>query len=182
MDSSILTDFILRNELFGKDKTIKICIDEEDKLTKLLYKYDNDILSKKMAIYKLIYPSLCEFIVAQSFNKEKFLKTAWKFYLPFCLDLRRKMDINPERPLIIGILGVMGAGKTTLTFTITLIMTVLMKRVFSFSIDDIYKTHEDREKLKAQDPRFYMRGPPGTHDIELAERIFIEAQKGLLVI
>jgi D-glycerate 3-kinase len=182
MDSNILTDFILKNELFGKDNTIKICIDEEDKLTKLLYTYDNDILCKKIAIYKLIYPSLCEYLVDQSFNKEKFLKTVWMFYLPFCLDLLRKMDLNPERPLIIGILGVQGAGKTTLTTTINLIMTVLMKRVLSFSIDDIYKTHEDREKLKAKDPRFYMRGPPGTHDIELAEKVFLEAQKGLLAI
>ncbi|MGK7953663.1 MAG: glycerate kinase, partial [Crocosphaera sp.] len=38
----------------------------------------------------------------------------------------------------------------------------------TISIDDFYKTYSERQKLKEIDPRFIWRGPPGTHDLELA--------------
>lgn len=178
LNSNALSEFLLKNHIFDKENPLQIHIEEEDNLTVLLHKEDKDILFKKIELYKLIYEKLCEFILAESLEKDQFLITVWRFHLPFCLDLLRRMELNPERPLICGILGVQGSGKTTLTKVANLIFSCLKKKILSFSIDDIYKTHEDREKLKAQDPRFYMRGPPGTHDIEIADRIFLTAQKG----
>ena len=44
-------------------------------------------------------------------------------------------------------------------------------RTAGFSIDDLYKTHAEREKLKEVCSHFRFRGPPGTHDVELGLRV-----------
>lgn len=71
------------------------------------------------------------------------------------------------RPLIQGILGGQGTGKTTMCAILTVILAKLGCKSVSLSLDDLYKTYSDRLLLKQQDPRFIWRGPPGTHDIEL---------------
>jgi D-glycerate 3-kinase len=35
------------------------------------------------------------------------------------------------------------------------------------SLDDLYKTYSDRQRLRQADPRLIWRGPPGTHDVDL---------------
>jgi D-glycerate 3-kinase len=71
------------------------------------------------------------------------------------------------RPLIQGILGGQGTGKTTLGAVLTLILKHLGNSTLSLSLDDLYKTYRDRLALRKQDPRLIWRGPPGTHDIQL---------------
>jgi D-glycerate 3-kinase len=41
-------------------------------------------------------------------------------------------------------------------------------KAVGLSIDDIYKTYDDRQRLVQADPRLRWRGTPGTHDIDLA--------------
>lgn len=102
------------------------------------------------------------------------LTTLWQLWLPLAIqlaDARSKL----ERPLIQGILGGQGTGKTTLAQVIILILHHLGYTTIGVSIDDLYKTYADRQKLLEENPELIWRGPPGTHDvalgIELLDRI-----------
>lgn len=78
-----------------------------------------------------------------------------------------------DNTLVIGINGAQGSGKSTLAKILeTLLRTGLQKRVASFSIDDIYLTRNERQKL-ARDvhPLLKTRGVPGTHDVVLGQSI-----------
>ncbi|MEG4499454.1 glycerate kinase [Microcoleus sp. F10-C6] len=95
-----------------------------------------------------------------------FLETLWNLWLPLAMQLSTaKQSLN--RPLIQGILGGQGTGKTTLCQILRLILGKLGYSTVSLSLDDIYKTYADRQKLQKADPRLIWRGPPGTHDIDL---------------
>lgn len=94
------------------------------------------------------------------------LETLWKLWLPLAMQLaesRKKLG----RPLVQGILGGQGTGKTTLAAIVTVILSHLGYRALSLSLDDLYKTYSERLALKEQDPRLIWRGPPGTHDIDM---------------
>ncbi|MEG3903087.1 glycerate kinase [Microcoleus sp. B4-C5] len=95
-----------------------------------------------------------------------FLETLWNLWLPLAMQLSTaKQSLN--RPLIQGILGVQGTGKTTLCQVLSLILGKLGYSTVSLSLDDLYKTYADRQQLQKADPRLIWRGPPGTHDIDL---------------
>lgn len=74
-----------------------------------------------------------------------------------------------ESPFVLGINGAQGSGKSTLCDFLALILTRLhVQRVASFSIDDLYKTRVEREKLAREiHPLLVTRGVPGTHDVAL---------------
>ncbi|MEM8781137.1 MAG: glycerate kinase, partial [Cyanobacteria bacterium P01_G01_bin.49] len=94
----------------------------------------------------------------------------WYFWLPLAIQIsEEKKRLN--RPLIQGILGGQGTGKTTLCTLIYLILEQLSHRTINISLDDLYKTYAQRQKLKENDPRLIWRGPPGTHDVELGIKI-----------
>jgi D-glycerate 3-kinase len=101
----------------------------------------------------------------QSF--EALLPTLWTLWLPLAQTLITAQQ-GLGRPLIQGILGVQGTGKTTLTRSLCSILATLGHSAIAISIDDFYKTYTERQALKHQDPRLRWRGPPGTHDIPLA--------------
>lgn len=95
-----------------------------------------------------------------------FYDNLWTLWLPLAIQLaddRRALG----RPFVQGVLGGQGMGKTTLATMLEAILAQLGYRTIGLSIDDLYKTHAERQRLKAKDPRFIRRGPPGTHDIEL---------------
>lgn len=99
-------------------------------------------------------------------DSEQTLMTLWRFWLPFTLVLveqRQKLS----RPLIQGILGGQGTGKTTLGAVTRLILGYLGYSSLAISLDDLYKTYRERQLLQSQNPRLIWRGPPGTHDVDL---------------
>lgn len=71
------------------------------------------------------------------------------------------------RPLIQGILGGQGTGKTTLCRLLCQLLKIMGYSAVSLSLDDLYKTYLDRQQLQIQEPKLRWRGPPGTHDIQL---------------
>ncbi len=89
-------------------------------------------------------------------------------YVPLAAWLAKKSAAR-QGPLVVGVNGAQGAGKSTFC---ALLKTVL-KRGFGlgvafFSIDDIYRTRADRQRLAQQiHPLFATRGVPGTHDVDL---------------
>ncbi|NEP16408.1 MAG: glycerate kinase [Leptolyngbya sp. SIO4C1] len=93
----------------------------------------------------------------------------WQLWLPLC---RWLIDAQQAqgRPLIQGILGGQGTGKTTLTQSLQLVLAQLGRRAVCLSLDDLYLTYAERRRLRAADPRLIWRGPPGTHDIQLGIR------------
>ena len=80
---------------------------------------------------------------------------------------------------IIGLSGGQGAGKSTITG----ILKFILKKKYGlelcvFSIDDFYKTKAERKKMSQNiHPLFLTRGVPGTHDINLIDKIFKNLKK-----
>ena len=98
------------------------------------------------------------------------LETLWKLWLPLGIKLANKCQ-DFSGPLVQGILGGQGTGKTTLAKILVLILDKLGYKTISISIDDIYKTYAERQLLQKQDYRLIWRGPPGTHDVSLGMEI-----------
>ncbi|TGN39845.1 hypothetical protein [Marinobacter confluentis] len=78
-----------------------------------------------------------------------------------------------QRPVIVGVNGAQGTGKSTLTLFLKELLTVLYNvPTASFSIDDLYLTRAERETLAAeQHPLLLTRGVPGTHDLALGQQL-----------
>ncbi len=72
-------------------------------------------------------------------------------------------------PLIVGINGAQGAGKSTLFNLLEVTLSQgFSQRVVGFSLDDIYKTRAERLQMaKDIHPLFETRGVPGTHEVQL---------------
>lgn len=98
------------------------------------------------------------------------IATLWNLWIPLAMELAARQQAL-GRPLIQGILGGQGTGKTTMGRMLTLILNQLGDRTLSLSIDDLYKTYEERQKLREADPRLIWRGPPGTHDVDLGLQV-----------
>lgn len=78
-----------------------------------------------------------------------------------------------DHPLVLGVNGAQGAGKSTLCESLMLILAHgYGLRTAGFSIDDLYRTRAERERLARQiHPLLITRGVPGTHDVELGCRL-----------
>jgi len=122
-------------------------------------------LSARKQLFEEVYPNVVELCQKLGFKNPPD-EILWNLWLPLTMELARaKKEL--DRPLIQGILGGQGTGKTTLTKVISLILSHLDYSTIGISIDDLYKTYEAREKLKQKDSRLIWRGPPKTHDIQL---------------
>jgi len=97
------------------------------------------------------------------------------FYLPVCEKIYRDYKKN-KKIKIIGLTGGQGAGKSTITQVLKLILEIKYSlSVVCFSIDDFYKTLSERTSLaKNVNKLFKTRGVPGTHDTNLINKIFIK--------
>ena len=100
------------------------------------------------------------------------------FYLPICKKIYQ--DYKKDKKIkIIGLAGGQGAGKSTITQIIKLILEIKYNlNVVYFSIDDFYKTSLERIKMsKNVHHLFRTRGVPGTHDTSLIKKTFINLTK-----
>ena len=111
-----------------------------------------------------------KYISSQETVREKFKKKDLmirSFLIPICFWISKKA--KKKSPLIIGLAGGQGSGKTTISSILSLILKKYFKlKVFKISIDDFYKTKKQREILsKNKHSLLLTRGVPGTHDIKI---------------
>lgn len=84
------------------------------------------------------------------------------------------------RPIILGITGLQGSGKSTWASLIVKLLTAEHNlSAITVSLDDFYKTHNDlvaRRELDPDNKLYRTRGQPGTHDEKLAAQFFQDLQ------
>jgi D-glycerate 3-kinase len=83
------------------------------------------------------------------------------------------------RPLVVGINGAQGAGKSTLCKFLEVLLIEHNQRGVTLSLDDLYLTRAERLAMAENEHLlFATRGVPGTHDILLGEGILDALQAG----
>jgi D-glycerate 3-kinase len=97
---------------------------------------------------------------------------ATRFFLPLAQRLQqqwlREQQHNRSAPLLIGVNGAQGTGKSTLAALLTQLLSAGGLTVANLSIDDFYLGKAARRRLAAEvHPLFASRGVPGTHDTQL---------------
>lgn len=102
------------------------------------------------------------------------VESHWK---PLSTAIARKAA--SRTPLIVGINGAQGSGKTTVCRFLELLLKQRSLRAVTLSLDDLYLTHAERLQLAAEvHPLFATRGVPGTHAIGLAFGIIEDVLAG----
>ncbi len=101
-----------------------------------------------------------------------FEEQARDYYLPLAQQIVR-WALLQEDPLVIGVNGAQGTGKSTLSKVVAVALEQEFGiRVAVISIDDIYHTKSKRIELGKQvHPLLVTRGVPGTHDTELGMQV-----------
>lgn len=99
---------------------------------------------------------------------------AVEFIKPF---LNGKLDLKSKTPLVVGIEGPQGSGKTTSATNIRNKIQLLYPEcnIVQFSMDDFYVPYEKQleiNKVNSDNRLLQGRGLPGTHDITLLLEIF----------
>lgn len=75
---------------------------------------------------------------------------------------------QPGAPLLVGVTGPQGSGKSTAAGAMALLLEERGLRTATLSLDDLYLTHAERRRLAADvHPLLAVRGVPGTHDMAL---------------
>ena len=109
---------------------------------------------------------------------EDYLRIAQTWFIPL-IDRILECKAASDLPLVIGVNGSQGSGKTTLAdLVVSILEQVHGLRALSLSIDDFYLTRAERVRLAVTiHPLLATRGVPGTHDIELACRTLERLQR-----
>ena len=91
------------------------------------------------------------------------------FFKDIIIPISLHLDSFPKRkePYLICFTGGQGSGKTTMSYFVQEVLNNHCNRPsMGFSIDDIYKSQEERKKISEEvHPLCYVRGVPGTHDV-----------------
>ncbi len=114
--------------------------------------------------HSLLLETFCQ----QHTLPDTYADLAKRWFLPLAEELAQKQQ-QASKPILIGINGSQGSGKSTLS---DLLKTLLTDQygisVITLSIDDFYYTRQERTTLaNTTHPLLITRGVPGTHDIPL---------------
>ncbi|MGF1537198.1 MAG: glycerate kinase [Elainellaceae cyanobacterium] len=135
-------------------------------------------ITERLQLLRKVYPDLSQLCQTLMNGPDSPLPMMWLFWLPLAQWIDEQQQ-RLKRPLIQGILGMQGTGKTTLALILSRILAQLGHGVCCLSIDDFYKSYSARQQLQRRDPRLVWRGPPGTHDIDLALSALQQLRAGL---
>jgi len=116
-----------------------------------------------------VTPAIADFMRREQLGPE-FADTVERVYRPLAT---RIGTLAASRPgLVVGICGSQGSGKSTGAALLQILLDEARFRTAVMSIDDLYLPKEARKKLAEDiDPLLVTRGPPGTHDVALGEKL-----------
>lgn len=112
---------------------------------------------------------------------ESFRQTAEQYFIPLAQKLCDQA-LASTQPIIVGINGCQGSGKSTLTdLLVELLNNHYQCPAVGMSIDDFYLTKASRQHLASEvHPLFVTRGVPGTHDVSLMMDTLYRLKNGLV--
>lgn len=88
---------------------------------------------------------------------------------------RRLAERRSPKPLVVGLCGAQGSGKSTVSAT----LAARFERAATFSLDDLYLGRDARLDLARRiHPLFATRGVPGTHDPMLGVEVLSALKQG----
>jgi D-glycerate 3-kinase len=89
-----------------------------------------------------------------------------EYWRPLAEEIARRKD--GKRPLLVGINGAQGSGKSTVCRFLEVLLAERGLVAVTLSLDDLYLTRAERRAEGADiHPLFATRGVPGTHDVPL---------------
>ena len=116
-----------------------------------------------------MYQQLIKDFIQQERLPSTYLEDATHCFLPLVGDIKAELQSNRQSPLLIGVNGAQGTGKSTLANLLSSLLTCSGQRVANLSIDDFYYSKAKRQELANEiHPLLRSRGVPGTHDVDLA--------------
>ena len=120
-------------------------------------------------LYKTYLPMFRMMIKEENLD-EDVLPQFSDIYIPLAAWIAKKQT---DKPVVIGVNGAQGSGKSTLSRILEFILSnPFNKTVLHLSIDDLYLSREKREiNANKIHPLLRVRGVPGTHDVELGNKI-----------
>ena len=94
------------------------------------------------------------------------------YLLPACFEIFKFQKFK-KKTVVVSLSGGQGAGKSTLAKIFQIILSTIYKlKVVNISIDDFYKTSNERKEMsKFTHPLFMTRGVPGTHDSKMLYKV-----------
>ena len=93
--------------------------------------------------------------------------------------VRHALSHTARRPLVVGLCGAQGSGKTTLADALGRHLEHTGVPTAVLSIDDLYRTRSERDELARRvHPLLLTRGVPGTHDIALGLHVIDALEHG----
>jgi D-glycerate 3-kinase len=82
--------------------------------------------------------------------------------------IHARLSVQGRHPLVVGICGSQGCGKTTVCKALTTRLSQSGLKVANLSLDDLYLPLAERKALAQRvHPLLRTRGVPGTHDVKL---------------
>ncbi len=160
IDSNQLVHLLSKNEL------------ETGPLSALGTSPTSSDLAERIEILRLTYPAIKAYKGRLNISAS-LLPQAFQLYIPiarFMATRARQIRREHGRAAVFGINGGQGSGKTTINALLQIILSQgLGCRAAGFSIDDVYKTYDERQTMaKDVHPLFAIRSVAGTHDTGLA--------------
>lgn len=116
-----------------------------------------------------MYQQLIKDFIQRERLPSTYLTDATQCFLPLVRDIQAKLQSSRQGPLLIGINGAQGTGKSTLAKLLSSLLSESGHCVVNLSIDDFYYSKAKRQELaNTIHPLLRSRGVPGTHDVDLA--------------
>ena len=116
-----------------------------------------------------ITPAIADFMRREQLGPG-FADTVERVYRPLAARIGALAASRPG--VVVGLCGSQGSGKSTGAALLQILLDEARLKTAILSIDDLYLPKEDRKKLAEDiDPLLVTRGPPGTHDVALGERL-----------
>lgn len=99
----------------------------------------------------------------------QWLEDTVRHVTPLAVDIAG-LHTRQQQPLVVGINGAQGTGKSTLAKALALMLeNTFHLKTTVLSLDDFYLSHASRQHLgQSVHPLLVTRGVPGTHDVPLA--------------